>query len=429
MPEGQPQSIAQKIIARHAGRESVDVGEYVTVVPDYTACQELFWPGHKRNLERIGVDRIPRPDKAIMVIDHSTSGAMGSHHHETHRTLRDWCAQQGIENFFGPGQGLRHLVLTERGFARPGTLVFSDEGNIASIGALGALNLPISTEVLVSLIQDENWIAVPPSARIALTGSLGFGVTARDVIQTILRDQTPGGRLLQCCVEFTGPGIAGLSLDDRQTILASLFHCGAYTGVMPVDDVVRDYVAARAQGRPWDAVTADEGVPYQADLAYDLGAITPMVTLPPDLHAAVPVEQVAGQHIDQASIGSCAGNRLEDMRAAARILRGRRVAPHVTLYITPGSSNVYAAAAREGLLEVFAEAGAAVLAPGCTTCWGYQGVLNDREVSISTQQFNYQGRNGARTALVHLAGPHVVAASAVAGRIVDPRPMLAERAA
>ncbi len=419
------QTIAQKIVARAAGRDAVEVGDYVTVTPDYVACQELFWPGHKRNLERIGVDRIPRPDKAVMVIDHSTSAAMGSHHHETHRTLRDWCDRQGIGNFFGPGNGLRHLVLTERGFARPGTLIFSDEPNIASIGALGALNVPISTEVIVALIQDSNWLAVPPSARITLAGRLGFGVTARDLIQTILRDTTPEGRLLQCCVEFDGEGIAALSLDDRQTVLASLFHSGAYTGIMEPDDVALDYVRARDGGRPWQVVRADAGAAYVTRMSYELGAIVPMVTVPPNAHGAVPVGEAAGQRIDQASIGSCAGNRIEDMRDAARLLRGRRVAPHVTLYITPGSREVYATAAREGLLEIFADAGAAVLAPGCTTCWGYQGVLNDNEVSLSTQQFNYQGRNGARTSRVFLAGPLTVAASAVAGHIVDPREMLA----
>lgn len=424
-----PRTIAQKIIAAHGGRGHVEVGDYVTVVPDYVACQELFWPGHKRNLERIGVDRIPRPDKAVMVIDHSTSAAMGSHHHETHRTLRDWCARQGIGNFFGPGNGLRHLVLTERGFARPGTLIFSDEGNIASIGVLNALNLPISTEVIVAIIQDGTWIAVPPSARITLTGRLAFGVTARDVIQTILRDCTADGRLLQCCVEFDGPGLATLSLDDRQAILASLFHSGAYTGIMEPDAAVLDYVRARDQGRPWQPVLADPGADYAARLTYDLGSIRPMVTVPPDAHGAVPVEQAAGTRIDQATIGSCANGRLDDLREAARILRGRKVAPHVTLYVTPGSRNVYAEAAREGILAVLAEAGAAILAPGCTTCWGYQGVLNEEEVLVSTQQFNYHGRNGARSARVYLAGPAVVAASAVAGSIVDPRPMMAERAA
>ncbi|TPG53774.1 hypothetical protein EAH89_15120 [Roseomonas nepalensis] len=419
------QSIAQKIIAHALGREAVEVGEYVTVSADHTVCQELFWPGHKRNLERIGVDRIPRPDKAVMVIDHSTSAAMGSHHHETHRTLRDWCDAQGIENFFGPGSGLRHLVMVERGFARPGLLIFSDEGNIASLGAVGALNIPISTEVIVSLIEDRNWLAVPPSARFALTGTLPFGVTARDLIQTIIRDFGATDRLLGCCVEFTGPAIANLSMDDRQTILASLFHSGAYTGVMPVDAAAMAYVAARAEGRPYRVVEADADADYVLEARYDLSAITPMVTRPPDLHGGVPVETVSGQRIDQATIGSCAGNRIDDMRAAAEILRGRRVARHVTLYITPGSREVYSAAAREGLLEVFSDAGATVLAPGCTTCWGYQGQLNDHEVLISTQQFNYQGRNGSRLADVYLAGPYAVAAAAVAGRIIDPRAMLA----
>ncbi|WP_043833503.1 3-isopropylmalate dehydratase large subunit [Muricoccus aerilatus] len=420
------QSVAQKILARALGRDSVEVGEYVTVSADHTVCQELFWPGHQRNLERIGVGRIPRPDKAVMVIDHSTSAAMGSHHYQTHRSLRDWCTAQGIVNFFGPGSGLRHLVMVENGLARPGMLIFSDEGNIASLGAVGALNIPISTEVLVSLIEDQNWLAVPPSARIALTGRLAFGVTARDLIQTIVRDFGATDRLLGCCVEFTGEAIAGLSMDDRQTILASLFHSGAYTGVMPVDDVALAYVEARAKGRPYQVVEPDAGADYVLEAAYDLSALAPMVTRPPDLHGGVPVDDVSGQRIDQATIGSCAGNRLEDMRAAAAVLRGRQLAGHVTLYITPGSREVYSAAAREGLLEIFSDAGATVLAPGCTTCWGYQGQLNDHEVLISTQQFNYQGRNGSRLADVYLAGPYAVAAAAVAGRIIDPREMLAE---
>jgi 3-isopropylmalate/(R)-2-methylmalate dehydratase large subunit len=420
------QSVAQKIIARALGRDSVEVGEYVTVSADYTVCQELFWPSHQRNLQRIGVDRIPRPDKAVMVIDHSTSAAMGSHHHESHRSLRDWCESQGIENFFGPGSGLRHLVMVENGLARPGLLIFSDEGNIASLGAVGALNIPISTEVLVSLVADENWLAVPPSARFTLEGALPFGVTARDLIQTIIRDFGATDRLLGCCVEFTGPAIAGLTMDDRQTVLASLFHSGAYTGVMPVDETARAYVEARAKGRPYQVVEADPDAAYALEARYDLSAITPMVTRPPDLHGGVPVEAVSGQRIDQATIGSCAGNRLDDMRAAAAVLRGRQVARHVTLYITPGSREVYSAAAREGLLEVFSDSGATVLAPGCTTCWGYQGQLNDGEVLISTQQFNYQGRNGSRLADVYLAGPYAVAAAAVAGQIVDPRGMLAE---
>jgi 3-isopropylmalate/(R)-2-methylmalate dehydratase large subunit len=187
-------------------------------------------------------------------------------------------------------------------------------------------------------------------------------------------------------------------------------------------------VEERAGGRPYYLLHSDPDASYVLETEYDLSALTPMVTVPPDLHGAVRVEEVAGRRIDQAAIGSCAGNRLDDLRAAATILRGRRIDRAVTMYITPGSREVYAKAAREGLLDTFMAAGATVLAPGCTTCWGYEGVLCDGDVSISTHQMNYHGRNGSRMARAYLASPYVVAASAVAGRIADPRALLAEGA-
>ncbi len=420
------QSIAQKIIARAAGCERVEAGEYVNVSPDTTCCQEIYWPIHKRHMAEIGVDRVARPEKVVMVVDHTTSAAMGSPYHRIHQEVRDFAARNGIDNFFGPGTGLRHLVLAERGFARPGMLVFSDEPNIASIGAFGALNIPVSWEVVVTLIGDENWVAVPKSARIELEGTLPFGVTARDLAQIINRDFGATDRLLQTCIEYDG-AIESLSLDDRQTLLASAYHAGADTAIMRVDELALRYVEERSQGRPYFRFEADPDTEYSLRSSYDLGSLSPMVTVPPQIHTAVPIGEVEGTRIDQAAIGSCAGNRLEDMRSAAAVLRGRRIAKHVTLYISPGSREIYAAAAREGLLETFMEAGATVLAPGCNTCWGYLGVLGDDQVSITTHQFNYQGRNGSRSARVHLAGAYAVAASAVAGYIADPRPMLAEK--
>ena len=208
-------------------------------------------------------------------------------------------------------------------------------------------------------------------------------------------------------------------------MLSVLYHAGADTGLMEVDGVALDYVRARDAGRPWQVVEADADAEWHVEAAYDLSSLEPMVTLPPEPHGGVPLSQVAGRRITQATIGSCAGSRLDDMRAAAAILRGRHLADGVTMYITPGSREVYGAAAREGLLEIFADAGATVLAPGCTTCWGYQGQMADGEVCISTNQYNYAGRNGSRTAEIYLAGPYAVAAAAVAGRIADPREMLA----
>ncbi len=415
----------QKIIARAAGLPSVAAGEYVTVTPDAVVSMELNWPVQMADMARTGITRLPRPDKAVIVVDHTTGGSMGSAHHVSHRRMRAFCEQQGIAHFYGPGSGLRHLLLVEKGIARPGQFVFGDEQNIASIGAVGALCIPISREVLVPLLTDANWVQVPRGARITLTGRLAPGVAGRDLAQAILRDYAAGDALLQCAVEFVGPGVSALSLDERQAVLACLYHAGADTGLMALDAAALDHVRARAEGRPWQVVEADADAAYEVEAAYDLAALPPMVTPPPELHGAVPVAEVAGLPITQGHIGSCAGSRLEDMRAAGAVLRGRRLAAGVTLYITPGSREVYGAAAREGLLEVFAEAGATVLAPGCTTCWGYQGQLADGEACISTNQYNYHGRNGSRSATIHLAGPYVVAASAVAGRIADPREMLA----
>lgn len=427
MPTSTGQTIAQKILARAAGRETVAPGEYVNCVPDHVVTQEMVWPMHKRNLEKIGATAFARPEKAIIVIDHTPAAATGSPHAATHHMLKQLTRDFGVDNFYGPNTGLRHLVLVERGFARPGSLVFSDEGNIASIGAVGALNIPMSTDVLAPLLNDRHWVCVPRTVRIELVGSLPFGVTGRDLVQVIIRDHEEEGTFLQCCVEYGGPGLAGLGLDDRQAILASTFHTGSDTAIMDVDALALDYVDERADGRPYQVLRSDPDADYAAVLTYDLSQLTPMVTVPPTQSGAVDVAQVAGRRIDQAAVGSCANNRLEDMRATAAVLRGRRIAPHVTMYISPGSQNVYAAAAREGLLEVFANAGATVLSPGCNTCWGYLGVLSGEDVSITTHQFNYQGRNGSTQAAVHLASPYTVAASAVAGEITDPRPLLAGR--
>jgi len=417
------QTIAQKIIARHAGRDRVEPGEHVTCTPDHVVTQELYWPTHKRNLDKIGAKGFKRPDKAIIVIDHTPSAAMGSAHAATHRLLKDLTTEFGVENFFGPNTGLRHLVLIERGFARPGSLIFSDEGNIASIGAVGALNVPTSADILVPLLRDENWMTVPKTVRVDLVGRLPFGASARDVVQTLLRDWGHG-EFLQCCIEYGGPALQHLSMDDRQTILASTFHSMSDTAIMEVDQVALEYVQERAAGRPYEPVVPDADAVYDRRITLDLSTITPMVTVPPEQTGATPVEQVAGLKVHQATVGSCAGNRVQDLRDAATLLRGRRIARHVTMYISPGSQNVYAQAAREGLLEVFAQAGATVLSPGCNTCWGYLGVLNDNEVSITTHQFNYQGRNGSESSKVYLASPLTVAASAIAGVITDPRTLL-----
>jgi len=418
-----PLTMAEKIVARAASRETVAPGEYVTVTPAYTVCQEISWNPRKRIMQHAGTSKLKRPDKVVMVVDHTTSASMGTPYYQAHREMQEFARETGA-HFFGAGSGLRHLVMTERGFAKPGDLVFSDEPNIATIGVVGALNIAMSSEVVVSQLTDENWVMVPRSVRFMLEGKLGKGVMTRDLVQVIIRDFAQTDTLSQSCIEYAGPAIASLSLDERQSLLACSYHAGADTALMPVDELALAYARERAPDAVLSPFSSDDDAHFDFETSYDLSQIGPMISPPPELHNAAPVGDFLGLRIDQAAIGSCANSRLDDMRAAATLLKGRTVAPHVTFYITPGSREVYGQAASEGLLEIFMQAGATVLAPGCTTCWGYEGFLNPGEVQLSTHQMNYHGRNGSRESRSYLTSPYVVAAAAIAGEVVDPRTML-----
>jgi 3-isopropylmalate/(R)-2-methylmalate dehydratase large subunit len=414
---------AEKIIARAAGLDHVRAGDYVSVSPDYTVCQEIAWIARKSIMARANNTRLANPDKVVMVVDHTTSAAMGTSYFQSHREMKDFAQSQGA-HFYGAGSGLRHQVMVENGFARPGMLIFSDEPNVANVGVVGALNISVSSEVVATQLFERNWLQVPRSVRFTLTGRLQPGVTARDLVQIIIRDYSQGDQLSQSCVEYVGDGIEHLSLDERQTILACTYNAGADTALMPMDAIALRYVSERAGDKPYAVFESDPDASFAYERSYDLSTLGPVVTVPPDLHLVEPVEAVVGRKIDQAAIGSCANSRIEDLRAAASILKGRIIAPHVVLYITPGSREIYAQASREGILETLVEAGATILSPGCSTCWGYEGHLAAGEVQISTHQVNYVGRNGSRESLSYLAGPLVVAASAIAGVIADPRPYL-----
>lgn len=423
------QTIAQKIVARAAGRDSVAVNEYVTVTPDYTVMQELYFWKNIKTLRELGITRVSHPEKVVAVVDHTPQAASGSVYHSRHREMRQFVQESGFRNFFDAGRsGVRHSVMVEQGFARPGLLIFSDEPNIASIGAVGALNFPISTEVLVTMIEDSNWVRVPASVRFELVGTLPHGVWVRDLVQLINKEYAGTDVLVQRCLEFGGPGISSLGLDSRQGLLSGMYHAGADTAVMEVDAAASEYVRARANGRPYETVTPDPDAGYDLRRTLDLSKLEPFVTVPPRHSGVVPISEVAGTRVTHATVGSCASNRLDDLRAAAAALRGQAIHPGVAMYVTPGSPEIYAQAAAEGLLETFAAAGASVLSPGCTTCWGYLGLLSDGDVAISTNQENYTGRMGSREASIYLGSPYVVAAAAVAGEIVDPREILEEGA-
>ena len=380
-----------------------------------------------RALEEIGVDRLPEPDKVMIVLDHTSQGTgTAAPVVEGNRKLRRWARAQGVDRFYDAGKGgLRHQVTVEEGHAGPGMLCVTDEPNLDNMGALGALAYCVGKDVWEYMATGELEVQVPRTVRFWLTGALPRGVTTWDLGARIRHDKGGFGnvgrfidfQVIRKIAEFDGPGLGSLDIDARMNLLA-MYPLGM--GIMNPDE--RAFAWAREHGSAVDrAVRSDDDASFEATFTYDLSSLEPTVSPPPSVRNAIPVRELGDVRIDQAVVGSCDNGRIEDLRAVATALKGRKVASSVKMFITPITQRVYAQAAREGLLQVFAEAGAMVETPGCGTCWGYVGQLAEGEVCVSTTQHNYPGRMGSSKASIYLANPITVAMSAVAGKIVDPR--------
>jgi 3-isopropylmalate/(R)-2-methylmalate dehydratase large subunit len=307
-------------------------------------------------------------------------------------------------------------------------LVVTDEPNLDNMGALGALDYCVGKDVWQTMATGEREVTVPRSLRFVLNGELREGVTAWDIGQTIRHNQGGFGgvgkfidfQVIKKMAEFDGPGLASLGIDGRMDLLA-MYPIGM--GIMNPDDAALEW--AREHGAPIDgAVRSDADATYEATFDYDLGALEPKVSPPPSVRNAVDVGAIDNIRIDQAVVGSCDNGRMDDLRAVANVLRGRKIKAGVRMFVSPITQKVFQQAAREGLLEIFSEAGAIVESPGCGTCWGYVGQLAEGENCVSTTQHNYPGRMGSSKASIFLASAYTVAASALEGRIVDPRPYL-----
>lgn len=418
-----PSTMVEKIIAKHSEEPLVSPGEYVMIKPDYSVSSEPKWQVIENMIKDVGAKGFVHPERVVLVIDHSCEVTTHGPIYEYHNLMRSTAKAQGVEHFYDIGRvGLRHQVMVEEGLARPGGLFFSDEGNLANAGAVGALNFAITYEVYVTMIREKNWLRVPESMRIKAVGKWRRGVTARDLGQRICADLGPVGGA-EKAHQYEGDAVYSLSMDERMNLLSLHYHTGSDTAVMKPDALALDYVRSRTR-EPFEVVESDPGAHYSDVLEYNVSQLEPEVAPPPSPSNSKPISDSLGVEINEACIASCGGGRLDDLRAGARILKGRKVHPGVRMFITPISQEIYKAAVDEGLLGIFSEAGAMVLPPSCSTCWGYLGRMQAGEVMIATHQENYQGRNGSREAQVYLANPYVVAASAVAGKIADPRPLL-----
>jgi 3-isopropylmalate/(R)-2-methylmalate dehydratase large subunit len=414
------QTLSEKILAAHAGLAEVHAGQFVEVEVDVVLSNDITAPLAIQELDKLGVKRVFDPAKVVIVPDHFAPNR-DIRAAEQCRVVRDFARAQALPYYFEVGRmGIEHVLLPEQGLVLPGDLVVGADSHTCTYGALGAFATGMgSTDVAVAMATGRTWLRVPETIRAVYNGQLQPWVGGKDLILDLIgRLGVDGARYKS--LEFAGPAIDTLSMEGRLTMANMAVEAGAKAGLMAVDEVTLAYVQGRAQ-RPFQVHALDPGATYASILEIDASAIEPQVAFPHLPDRVRPVSQAGDVPIDQVVIGSCTNGRLEDLRAAAAVLRGKRVHPRVRCIVIPGSQQVYLDALREGLLADLVEAGAAVSTPTCGPCLGgHMGVLAAGERAVSTTNRNFRGRMGHPDSEVYLAGPAVAAASAVAGCIAGP---------
>jgi 3-isopropylmalate/(R)-2-methylmalate dehydratase large subunit len=411
-------TIAEKILARAAGTESVRPGDYIKAEADTIVMCDLAWLLAGPPIAELGA-RVLNPDKVIVAFDHNVP-ADNTASAEMHRNWREFCAEHGIEKLHDVGDhGISHVLSVERGYARPGTLQVSIDSHANTCGAVGCFAIAIGMDIISDMVLGWNWYSVPESILVELDGELREGTMVRDVAQHVVDqvgDRLGNGRV----VEFVGPAVERMSISERMTLCNWSRKIQAVAGLVNPDRKTVEYVADRTE-EPFEALVSDPDAEYAARFTIDVAALEPLVAAPPDPTNTQSLASVSGTPIQQAFIGSCAGGSLEDLRVAASVLDGRRVHPGVRMIASPGSQRIWEEADREGIIATLARAGCVVTASTCGACIGGMGALGDGEVCVSTSTENFPGRMGAAGSLVYLASPLTVAASAVAGALTDSR--------
>ncbi len=411
-------TFSEKVLGRKAGR-AVGAGEVITVSPD-------FYLSHDNSsaiigeFRKLGRSRVAAPDKIVIVLDHIVPAA-DEKYAQNHKTIREFVAEQGIRNFFDIESGVCHQVLSEASFALPGAVIMGSDSHTTTYGAFGAFSAGIGRTEMASIwATDEIWLRVPETLKIEFHGAFPTGVSAKDAILKVIGDNG-ADRANYEAVEFAGPAAPSFSLASRMVLCNMAAEMGAKNGYFAPDEKTFEWLKARARG-PFEAVGSDPDARYEAVLAYDLSTLEPQIACPHTVDNVKPVSAVAGKPFQQALIGTCTNGRLEDLEAAAKILRGKKVHAGVRCLILPASREVFLEAVQKGLIETFIKAGCVILNPGCGPCLGaHEGLLAAGEVVVGTSNRNFRGRMGSRDSEIYLASPVTVAVSAVAGVITDPR--------
>jgi len=413
-------TIAEKILARASGRKQVTPGEIVEAAIDVAMTHDIEGPMVVKGFRKLGAKKVWDPSKIVIVFDHqvpanSIDAAMN------HIMLREFASEQKIANFYDVFEGICHVVLPEKGFALPGRLTVGTDSHTTTYGAFGCFATGIgSTDMVAVFVTGKLWFRVPESARMTIEGKLPKRVGAKDLILKIIGDVGADGETYRS-VEFAGTGMRYISMEGRMTMCNMGVEMGAKATIVPPDDLTEKYLRGRAKGA-YKPVYADDDATYAEEHTYYVKNLEPQVACPHRVDDVRPVREVEGVEIDQVFLGSCTNARLEDLIEAARVLKGRRVSKGVRMLVVPASREIYLEALRRGILSIFAKAGALIESPGCAACLGgHVGVLGPGEVCISASNRNFRGRQGSPEAKIYLASPATVAASALKGKITDPR--------
>ena len=413
-------TITEKILANAAGREQVTPGEIITAKVDAVIGHDITTAAF-RELEKMHVDKVFDREKVYFTADHFVPSPTLDAAAQL-KDLSAYIEKYEIKHWFAQGRGgICHAIFPEQGLIRPGMVVVGSDSHTCTFGALGAFSSGLgATDVAAAMALGELWLKVPSSIKFSFSGALPAMVTGKDMIlYTIGRIGVDGARYK--AMEFCGETIRNLPIDDRFTICNMAVEAGAKNGIIEADHVARAYLEGRTR-TPFLTFSSDQDAAYEEEYCYDVTRLQPMVAQPFSPANVAPVCEIPGVKLHQVVIGSCTNGRISDLRAAARILRGKRAAPGVRLLVLPATQQIYLQAVKEGLIEIFVEAGAMISPPVCGPCLGgHLGLLADGEVAISTTNRNFVGRMGHKNSRVYLSSPYTAAASAVAGYIIDPR--------
>jgi len=416
-------TLVEKVLARKAGLASVVPGQIVTVRPDKLLTHDNTAAISKKFRSKrsgIGLERMADPDISVIVLDHVVPAANETYA-INHQIIREFVAEQGISAFYDIGEGICHQVLPEKGHAWPGAVIVGSDSHTPTYGAFGAFAAGIGrTEAAAVMATGQIWLRVPESLRIVVNGTLPDRVSAKDVILHIIGDLRADGANY-CSVEFAGEAVREMSMASRMVLTNMAAEMGAKNGVVEPDEKTHAWLQGRVE-HDYEEVHADPDATYERVVEYDVSGLVPQVAKPHTVDSVVPVTEVAGTPINQALVGTCTNGRLEDLAAAAEILRGKHIAPSVRLLVLPASREVLLAAIERGIVSDVVAAGATLLNPGCGPCLGaHEGCMAPGEVTLSTANRNFKGRMGSKEAFIYLASPATVAASALTGVITDPR--------